>query len=162
MATIKTNALIEQYIPLADKLAIAKFYKTPKHISLDELKSAAYMGLVEAAKRITPENIKTSPYYLKRKICWAMQDYLRSLRWTISDNYVPLIDEQAQSTEENTDFLIFVGEVLKGVAKEVLIAYYVHKESQKDIAETYNLTVGRISQILDESRDVMRRKLVAA
>ena len=68
MTTIETNALIEQYMPLADKLAIAKFYKTPKHISLEELKSAAYLGLVEAANRITPEKIETSSYYLKKKI----------------------------------------------------------------------------------------------
>jgi RNA polymerase sigma factor (sigma-70 family) len=159
MTTIETNALIEQYMPLADKLAIAKFYKTPKHISLEELKSAAYLGLVEAANRITPEKIKTSSYYLKRKIYWAMQDYLRSLRWSISDNYVSF--EDTQSKEEDLDFLIFVEEVLNGIAKEVLISYYVYKESQKDIAETYDLTIGRISQILDESRNVMKQKLVA-
>ena len=159
MTTEKTNALIEQYIPLADKLAIAKFYKTPKHISLDELKSAAYMGLVEAANRISPEKIETSSYYLRRKIYWAMQDYLRSLRWSISDNYVSL--DENQPTEEDSDFLIFVGEVLNGVAKEVLISYYVGKESPKDIAKTHNLTVSRISQILAKSRRMIKRKLVA-
>ena len=160
MTTIETNALIEQYMPLADKLAIAKFYKTPKHISLEELKSAAYLGLVEAANRISPEKIETSSYYLKKKIYWAMQDYLRSLRWAISDNYIPL-EEDVKSKEEDSDFLIFIGEVLNGVAKEVLISYYVHKESQKDIAETYNLTVARICQILDKSRNLMKQKLVA-
>jgi DNA-directed RNA polymerase specialized sigma subunit len=43
--------LVVDYIPLASKLAWQKSMTTPQSVTFDELKSAAYMGLVDAASK---------------------------------------------------------------------------------------------------------------
>lgn len=71
--------IIEQYLPLVKKVALRIKNRLPPHVEMDELISAGYMGLVEAANRFDPERIDTFSYFAELKIRGAIYDYLRSL-----------------------------------------------------------------------------------
>jgi DNA-directed RNA polymerase specialized sigma subunit len=77
MTFAEQQLLVLDYLPLAHTLAWEKSENTPNSVTIDELKSAAYFGLVSAASKAeSKENFH--PY---RKIQWAILDYLRSLSW---------------------------------------------------------------------------------
>lgn len=63
----------------ADNTALHYFKKTPRSVNYDELKSAAYMGLVKAASKYDGEN-DFAPYAFCR-MSGEIKDYLRSLAW---------------------------------------------------------------------------------
>ncbi len=71
------NIIIEKYMPFARSQAVKK-HKTIQSIDVDELKSAAYLGLVEAADRFDPSR-SNFPSYAKYRIAGEIQDYLRGL-----------------------------------------------------------------------------------
>ena len=53
--------LVLNHIYLADKIAVQMFSKLKNKYSLDELKSSAYLGLIDAAERLIIINhLKTS------------------------------------------------------------------------------------------------------
>jgi len=72
------NDLVTNYLPLADKLAWKKNRVTPKSISIDELKSAAYLGLVDAANKFKKDKGSFGKYASFR-IIGEIKDYLREL-----------------------------------------------------------------------------------
>jgi hypothetical protein len=74
---LQRNALIAQYMPLARSLA-AKKHSQVNWIDIDELRSAAYYGLVDAASRYDTEHGGFFRYAMVR-ISGEVQDYLRSL-----------------------------------------------------------------------------------
>ena len=75
-----TKKLIEDNIYLAEK--IAKFSsKKYRFLTYDEIKSAAYFGLVQAANSY---NFLKSPCfstYASYRIFGAIKDYLREFKW---------------------------------------------------------------------------------
>ena len=77
MTTDERQMLVLDYVPLANSMASEKSRLTPPCVTFEELKSAAYMGLVEAASR-TPARENFQPH---ARIRGGMLDYLRSLGW---------------------------------------------------------------------------------
>jgi len=75
-----TNNLIIENIHLADILA-AKFKKQFFLVSYDELQSAAYLGLVEAANKFRLDQKASFKSFARFRIIGAMRDYLREIRW---------------------------------------------------------------------------------
>lgn len=69
------NRLIVENIDFADQIASNLFKKTPKWIYLDELKSAAYLGLVVAASRY--EGAVPFKGYACHRISGEIMDYMR-------------------------------------------------------------------------------------
>jgi DNA-directed RNA polymerase specialized sigma subunit len=51
MLTNENQRLVLKHLPLAEKIAKSQFRKTPPQVQLDELISAAYMCLIDAATR---------------------------------------------------------------------------------------------------------------
>lgn len=72
--------LIVSHIYLADKMAKSKKRKL-HHISLEELQSAAYFGLVQAANKYNQENNDCFAAFAVWRIAGAIKDYLRELSW---------------------------------------------------------------------------------
>ena len=70
------NSLILNNISLAEKIAKSKKRKL-SHISYDELKSAAYLGLVEAANNYNSSENDNFPAFAVWRIIGAVRDYLR-------------------------------------------------------------------------------------
>ena len=72
------KTLVLNFIPLAHKIAFERARKLPKRITIDELKSAAYMGLVDAASKSDGSGFSS---YASLRINGEITDYLRSLQW---------------------------------------------------------------------------------
>jgi DNA-directed RNA polymerase specialized sigma subunit len=75
------DELFNQYIPLANKLACKKHKEMPKCVQLDELKSAAYFGLLDAATKYNQDKHSQFPMYARIRILGEINDYLRRCTW---------------------------------------------------------------------------------
>src|SRR5690242_12472854 len=78
MTTEERNNLILNHISFADNMAVNQF-KGDSQTSLDELKSAAYMGLVDAASKY--DGRIPFPAYASFRIFGEIREYMRSVRW---------------------------------------------------------------------------------
>lgn len=74
----KRNALILSHIRLANFFARIKFEKTPPKVTLEELQSAAYYGLVSYASK---PDVNESNFQPHARIKGAILDHLRSIGW---------------------------------------------------------------------------------
>ena len=77
MNTAARQALVVKFLHLADFFAWEKARQTPICVTIDELKSAAYMGLVQAAASAT----SADSFYPHARIKGEILDYLRTLSW---------------------------------------------------------------------------------
>lgn len=75
-----TNELITDNLFFADILA-AKFKKRLSFTSYEELQSAAYLGLVEAANKFDPSRSNGFRSFARFRIIGAIKDYLREISW---------------------------------------------------------------------------------
>src|SRR5690606_9250413 len=82
MTEREREELVVNYMPLANKIAWAKRKTTPICITIDELKSAAYMGLVEAASRFDPARGVAFGVFARMRIAGQITDYLRTFKWS--------------------------------------------------------------------------------
>jgi len=71
------NELVVNYMPFANSLAAKYFRKASKRISFDELKSAAYMGLVKASIRYKIDKNILFSTFARSRVEGEMKDYLR-------------------------------------------------------------------------------------
>ena len=160
MTLFTINSLILDNMSLAEKIAKSKKKKL-SHISYDELKSAAYLGLVRAANNYIPEENDNFPAYAVWRIIGAVRDYLRELSWGSRFNPIKikdissfeeyLLDEDIKL--EHFDELI---DKLPVINKTVLKLYYQEEMKIKDIADDLQVHQSRISQILSESRNKLQ------
>ena len=159
MTLFTINSLILDNMSLAEKIAKSKKKKL-SHISYDELKSAAYFGLVRAANNYIPEENDNFPAYAVWRIIGAVQDYLRELAWGTRFNPVKmkdvfleenLLDKDLQL--EDFDELI---DKLPLINKTILKLYYQEEMKIKDIADDLQVHQSRISQILTESKNKLQ------
>lgn len=156
------NSLIIENLNLAEKLAKSKKRKL-SHISYDELKSAAFCGLVEAANSYDFSKNNCFPAYALWRITGAIQDYLRELSWgsrskPLKKSQSFVYEEQLYKTDnfENLDSFDEIIYRLPCLNKMVLKLYYQQGKLIKEIAEKLNVHQSRISQILKDSRERLR------
>jgi len=163
METCERDTLILDYLPLANKLAWEKKKKVPPCVDIDELKSAAYMGLVKAANRFRSECKVPFSTYARFRICGEILDYLRELMWdrkakirTLEHEILGILcyNYENSNTEE---FFEKVTKFLNAIGRRVVMLYYVDNRTLKEIAGVLNLTESRISQILKQSREKIKR-----
>ena len=147
-----TTTLILSNLNLAQKIAKSKKKSLP-HISFDELESAAYMGLVEAANNYNPNKNDNFSAYAVFRIIGAVKDYLRELSWGKRTENIKMscVYEKEVSCKENISFEEII-EKLPCVNKNVLKLYYVEGLKIKEIASDMKVHQSRVSQILSESR----------
>lgn len=92
----KTINIIEKLIidnlNFAELLA-AKFKKNKKY-SYEELKSAAYMGLVEAATKYDSLKNNSFKAFAFLRINGAMKDYIREIKWGTRRNPLKMLSLQ--------------------------------------------------------------------
>lgn len=147
------HSLIISNICLADKIAKSK-KKSLSHISLDELKSAAYLGLVQAAEVYDPNENDCFPAFAVWRIIGAVKDYLRELSWGPRSKPVKMEkieDDQFVEYEEEHDFEEIIGP-LPEINKNILRLYYKDGFKIKEIAFEMHVHESRISQILTDSK----------
>jgi len=155
-----TNQLIEQHIPLANKIAGYKKRNLPRSVQLDELRSAAYFGLVDAAQKYQPERCDSFKGYAKIRIQGAIVDYLRELGWGsrhalrghTSLDYEPPAPPEQVSPE-------LFGLVMPGLppARQAVIrGYFMEEKTQEEVGAEMGLSKARVCQILGDSCQQLR------
>ena len=154
--------LVLEYVPFANNLAAQKKKSLPNFIDLENLKSAAYLGLVEAANRFDEkQNIAFSSFAFSR-ILGAIHDYLREQSF-FKGKYFPVMSldhslsqgdfnlretvscKKKNETEENFE-VITLG--LDEQAKVILKYYFIHEYSMKEVGDLVGISESRISQLI--------------
>jgi|SaaInlV_100m_DNA_2_1039680.scaffolds.fasta_scaffold08098_2 RNA polymerase sigma factor for flagellar operon FliA len=152
----KTNKLILDYMPLAEKMAWEKCRSTPPNISIDDLKSAAYFGLVDAANKYDYSvNFCT---YARIRIMGEIFDFMRGISWgTRKSPFIPLsLDNDCVFdcfvSDCKCDFLEEISHKIKSSLYLVLRKYYIDGYSLKDIGNQLGVSESRISQMLSQAK----------
>lgn len=144
---MNTQQLVEKYIPLANKLAYQKKTSLPSFIDIDEIKSAAYLGLVEAASRFDPLRGSFSTYAYPR-IMGAIQDYLRELNWCKKRQ--PLEDVETKPDRNCEDVFEILTMDFDTNAKAIMRHYFIDEYSMKEVGHKFGVSESRISQLIKE------------
>ena len=163
-ATPIRNELIESYLPLAKSLAWKRSCSLSS-VSYDELKSAAYFGLVIAAKKYDPLQSHFS-HYARIKIEGAIGDYLRELRGSRTHATPQSLDDAPEGGVCRRDILpsrraldeivAFLTEGLCEKHKKIFSMYYLEGLSMKEISVKIGVVESRVSQILKGCRNQLR------
>jgi RNA polymerase sigma factor (sigma-70 family) len=162
MTTEEREQLILNYIPLANKLAWKKSKTTPKSVTIDELKSAAYFGLVDAASRYKDDFGTSFGPFARLRICGEISDYLRELSWG-KKNSVGMVSiddwsETLQCSDTFQNYFDLLIETLNALGKQIMKMYYVESRTLREIGEIVGLSESRISQLLSKYRNLIRRE----
>lgn len=156
MLTTENQRLVVEFMPFADKIAANKFKKTPPQVQLDELKSAAYLGLCDAATRYDGKQ-DFKPLAAIR-IIGQIKDYLRSLRRTkaseIPEDYDIEAKAESKSFEDAVDDIC--ENKISSVAKKIFSMYYGQGLTQTEIAEKIDLTPARVCQLIKTNTEALR------
>jgi RNA polymerase sigma factor (sigma-70 family) len=169
----ESTKLVEQYIPLANKLAFQRKKSLPKCIDIEELKSAAYLGLTEAANRFKPELGLSFTTFAYPRIRGAIIDYLRELGWDKRSNSIQVVSLDAPDDEghsladavpakakkdEGKDVLDFISVRFGKQVETVLRNYFIDEMSMKEVGQKFGVSEGRISQLIKQYKDRIREQ----
>ena len=144
----KQRKLVCDHMPLANKIAWKKSLTTPRSVAFDDLKSAAYMGLVDAAIKFDFSKNCAFSWYARIRIYGEIQDYLKSLF-----GFDIMIEEQEKESSfdkeiETKDFFDFIESCLSLDEGKILRMYYVEGRTLKEIGKSRGVSESRISQLL--------------
>lgn len=155
------HQLVESHIPFANKIASRKRTSLPKRISLEELQSAAYMGLVEAANRFNAEKGVTFTTFAYPRIFGAIIDYLRecgmpltSLDSSLEDDGCTLAETvSAPETSRVEEVFEAMTSNLDDKAQIVLRCYLMEDMPMKEVGRKLGVTESRVSQLISGYKD---------
>lgn len=168
-----TQQLVEQYVPLANKLAFRKKKSLPRFVDVEDLKSAAYLGLVEAASRFNPDLGVSFSTFAYPRINGAILDYLRDLGWLKRGESFHILSLDTPAADGENCFLSDTvkakverdnGEEMLEVvsfdmdeqAKKVLRFYFIDEMSMKEVGEKFGVSEGRVSQLIKQYKNRIR------
>lgn len=162
MNVIERNKLVENYLPLANKIAFENKKRLPKKVSLDDLKSAAYFGLLDAATKFNEKKSCSFATYARFRIVGEIKDFVRE-----SYNHYARFGISLDEPDENGDTLEipvfdkpeFFEEIickLNDLDKNIFTKYYTESRSLKEIGTEVGLSESRISQILKQCRSYLQ------
>lgn len=153
--SIDQQNLVVTHLSLAKKLArISK--KKSTFANYDELESAAFMGLSEAAGKYDPSLNVTFETYASCRIFGAIKDYQRELSWGSRNN--PVKTESVESHDfsytepETSNTFDKIVNPLSSTNARILRLHYVDECKIREIADDMGVHESRVSQILSESR----------
>lgn len=172
------NELFNQYIPLANKLAYKKHKSMPKCVQLDELKSAAYFGLLDAATKYDHTKHDQFTVYARIRIVGEINDYLRRQAWGGRNHQfynwsldVPvygcrarrpfpldegLVDPPESVLSEAEEFFLDLTKSLPQDVRNILRYYYLDGLTMKEISLVEGLSESRISQLISHYKKVLQ------
>lgn len=175
----RRDELFNLYIPLANKIACKKHKDMPKCVQLDELKSAAYFGLLDAATKYNPEKHDQFPVYARIRILGEINDYLRRCTWGGRNHQfygwsldVPvygcrsrrplpldegLTDSFEAATSEAEEFFLDLTKSLPQNVRNILRYYYLDNLTMKEISLIEGLCESRVSQLMSHYKKVLQK-----
>lgn len=174
------NKLFDQYLPLAQKIACKKHRDMPKCVQLEELKSAAMCGLLDAATKYQPDKHDQFPVYARIRILGEINDHLRRCTWggrnrqfygwsldvpvsgsRGSRRPVPLdeglTDVPEVAENEAEEFFMDLTKSLPQKVRNILRYYYLDGLTMKEISLIENLCESRVSQLMSHYKKVLQK-----
>jgi len=152
--------LIIDHLPLANKLAWKYKKMVPSYVDYDDLQSAAYFGLVDAASRYNMEKGCFSSFVFLR-IIGEIKDYIKSNapknNFLESQMEEPSTQDAGHICLETKDLINFVIKPLNSIAKEIIKLYYIDGKTMKEIGIKFDVSEGRVSQLIKEYLGQMRK-----
>jgi RNA polymerase sigma factor for flagellar operon FliA len=73
------NELVRRFVPLVNQHAGRMVRRLPPHISYDEIRCAAFDGLVQAIETFNPSSGATFPTYCRQRLFGAVVDWMRTI-----------------------------------------------------------------------------------
>lgn len=163
--------LVVQYIPLANKLAYQKKKSLPKFVDVEDLKSAAYLGLVEAASRFNPSFGVAFSTFAYPRIFGSIHDYLRDQGWIKRGDLTPIISLDSEGDyclgntiqakkETNLDECFdYITNNLDNNAKKLLRYYFIEEYSMKELGLKAGVSESRISQLIKKYKQKIQKNI---
>jgi RNA polymerase sigma factor (sigma-70 family) len=150
--------LAERYVPLADGIAKSRSRNLPPNVTFDDVRSAAYYGLADAASRYDDARGVPFSSYARSRISGEITDFFRGVRY---DHHQPEDSPESHrpSPVETDDFFDFVDSVVGEEDGKLVRMYYVDGRSLREAGECRGVGEARASQILKECRNRLRKKL---
>ena len=152
--------LVLDYIPLANSIAWKQSKITPNFVALDDLRSAAYLGLVDAAIKFDVSK-GSFANYAKIRIFGAIKDHLKSLldygRKTIEQDDVSFLENFDRANTE--DFFDFISKKLKEDETRIIRMYYIEFKSMKEIGKKEGVSESRVSQVISKVHNKLKQIL---
>ncbi len=81
LSEVEINELIEKNLPLVKHIVFQVAVHFPRHVEREELARAGALGLVEAARRFSPERGIPFARFAARRVRGAMLDSVRAADW---------------------------------------------------------------------------------
>lgn len=184
---VQRNELVQEYMSLAIRMANTRHRSVNCSVQLDELVSAAYVGLIDAAEKYDASKANEKalcPFaaYARTRIAGEMNDYLRSCNWggRNSPQRMFSLDAKLSHTKnenlDQTDFLydnvkpvtdnlnskeIFekIIKCLPKMVKNIFRLRYINDLTMKEVAETLQISESRVSQIISQHSVFLRNTL---
>lgn len=154
---IEQNELVVNYMPFARALASKRNKLTPKSVNYEELESAAFLGLVLAAKKYDPKYNVSFATYARQRIVGEMKDYLIQLKWNgRKEVEMASIDMDVLGKPDGLEDFNLVIDSLSPIGKKVISMYYVEGWSLQEIGESLNCGKSRACQLLKKYREELK------
>lgn len=153
------NQLILENMQLAEKIAKSKKRKIHSSVSYDELKSAAYFGLTEAANSFDPQFGVPFCLYACKKIVWSIVNYLRELCWSTKNHKIKIVtlSEFIPHNTNLSDFFVFDLDFLDELQKKIVYFKINARMKNREIARILNFSESRVSQIMAEIKKKLQQ-----
>lgn len=167
------QSLVLKYVPLANKMAYQKKRSLPNFVDIEELKSAAYLGLVEAANRFDPSFGVAFSTFAYPRIFGAIHDYLREQGWLKrgDSNQMMSLDicsedgecvlrdlVPARKSGRIEEILEVISLDLDDQAKNIIKHYFVEEYSMKEVGEKFGISESRISQLIKSYKGKIKQR----
>jgi len=170
MDSIKEK-LVQDHLFLADRFAGKFRKKLPKHISFDEIKSAAYMGLVMATRNYGFEHPFSK--YASCYIYGAIIDYVRGLDNYRRKNKIKFksidvedfygnpvafnVKDESIVFPHTKDFFSNIQKIVSERQFEALQYYYIHNLTLVEIAEKMGIRWSRVQQLIQIAKSKIKK-----
>jgi RNA polymerase sigma factor (sigma-70 family) len=145
---IIAEQLVIDHVPFARAIAAYRKRRIPACVTIDELRSAAYMGLVDASKRY--DGREAFATFARPRIDGAITDYLRELRWGSRSSPVKAqeLKEEGREAEQVNDLFEVVSKPVNSRVRKILKWHFMEGESQSEIATKLGVSRSRVNQTI--------------
>jgi RNA polymerase sigma factor for flagellar operon FliA len=131
---VDETKLIEQFLPMVRSIVERVRISLPSHIEVDELYSVGVTGLIAAVRNYDAARGKTFAGYVSVRIRGAILDELRRLDWC-----------PRRTRAKGRRLRDAIGELEQSLGRE---------PTEKEIAESLDMSMGEYHKLLDEVRPV--------
>ena len=145
-------------MPLAESMARSRSRNLPANITLDDVRSAAFLGLSDAARRYEPDRGVPFSSYARIRIAGEITEFFRGSRYESAEPQDTAACEE-RALVETEDFFDFVSLQLGESDGKLLRMYYLDGKSMREVGMARGVSESRASQILKDCYCRLRKRL---